>query len=201
MLCQMFVASALHVCYHPHYPWSLCLLCVCSWRATWGQVSERLCRGSCWRWRVCTARSAPATPSSRLWFAGSADCSDSPKAETNTQTYKDWPRPKLSVSLKTSAKQHQIELPRTSTFFVLATSLLFTDLLQLLSRVLRGVDAITTRVAFRVTNLNYVWLTLCKERSSKKWEKNNLHHTVMKFLLVKRIWYRFVWSDFFLLWK
>lgn len=72
---------------------SVLCLCECSWRATWPQVSERPCRGSCWRWRVCTARSAPATPSSRPWFAGSVGCCDSLKAEahkhTNTKTGQD----------------------------------------------------------------------------------------------------------------
>lgn len=163
-------------------------VCECSWRATWPQVSERLCRGSCWRWRVCTARCAPATPSSRPWFAGSAACSDSPKAETDTQKYKHWPR--LSVYVKTSAKQHHITTKDFNFLLFLATPLLFTDLLQLLSWVFRDVSGITTRGAFCVTSPNYIWLT----SNFLKWEKETC--TVMKFLLVKRIWYSFVWSDF-----
>lgn len=75
------------ICMHPsqHFFWSLSLascLCERSCRPRWPQVSGRLCRGNCWKWRGCTARSAPATPSSRPWSAGSAACSDSPKAET-----------------------------------------------------------------------------------------------------------------------
>lgn len=85
-------------------------LCGCSWRVTWSQVSEKLCRGSYWRWRACIAKSAPDTPSSRPWFAGSVACSDSPKAETDTQTLAKTPN-SLCYSIKTSAKhkdeQHQ----------------------------------------------------------------------------------------------
>lgn len=63
--------------------WNHHLPRVCSWRVTWPLVSERLSRGNFWRWKACTAKCVPATPSSRLLYAGSEASSDSPKAESS----------------------------------------------------------------------------------------------------------------------
>lgn len=87
-LCWMVLKCHVNVLWFQSSHFS-CPPCEHSWRATWLQVSERLCRGSFWRWRACTVRSARVTPSSRPWFAGSVDYSDSQKAKANTKC-NDW---------------------------------------------------------------------------------------------------------------
>lgn len=160
MLMYFFVCLHMFVttCFFPD-PSVFCL-CECSWRATWQQVSERLCRGSCWRWRVCTARSAPVTPSSRLWFAGSAACSDSPKAEAHTEIQRLAWNTLLTEWKPLQSNTGKLNYQRLSTLCQFAFC----------SRVLWDVDAIATRGAYCVTNPNYVWrhARSFPQRSEKK---------------------------------
>lgn len=161
---------------------SVFCLCECSWRATWPQVSERLCRGSCWRWRVCTARFAPATLLSKPWSVGSADCSDSPRAEAkNTKTQR---------------------LAKTEILFMLNENLCqATPLNSAISHSQLSVCllfpleycGVETQGAFCVTNPNYVWLTPREENSSKKWEKERKCTTHIIFL---HVWNSVCWFLF-----
>lgn len=181
-LCHYVSVYILHVCNHPHFSWSLCLLPV------WVQLKSDMAAGfgEALQRKLLEVEGLYSQVRSRYTFIQALvrrirGLLRQPKSwgekHQNTKTgqdrntlYAEW-KPLPSNTAKLSSQP----LPALGLLFPLEYC---------------GVE---TQGAFCVTNPNYVWLTPREENSSKKWEKERKCTTRIIFL---HVWNSVCWFLF-----